>query len=186
MKQQIPLLIIFSLILSISMISATEQFCSLDLEEDCEEELSIWQKIVNWFKNIFSSKENNILEDFDGKVEFHKSMSCGCCGVHSDYIKSKGLKFEIINMEEINPIKEEYGIPLKLYSCHTIILGDYFVEGHMPAEAIEKLITEMPDIAGIALPGMPEGSPGMPGTKQGVWIIYAINHDGTSYEFMSI
>lgn len=129
---------------------------------------------------------STILEEFEGKVEFHKSMSCGCCGVHSNYIKNKGLNFEIINMEDVSPIKDKLGVPAGLRSCHTIILGDYFVEGHMPAEAIEKLITEKPDIKGIALPGMPEGSPGMPGTKRSEWIIYAVNHDGTDYEFMRI
>jgi hypothetical protein len=129
---------------------------------------------------------STVLEDFNGKVEFHKSMSCGCCGVHSNYLKNKGLDHEIINMEDVSPIKEEYGVPSALQSCHTIILGDYFVEGHMPTEAIEKLITEKPDIAGIALPGMPEGSPGMPGNKRGEWIIYAVNKDGTYGEFMRI
>jgi hypothetical protein len=127
-----------------------------------------------------------VLEDFNGKVKFYKSVSCGCCGIHSNYLKNKGLDIEVINMDDLSPIKEEQHVPSALQSCHTVVLGDYFIEGHMPAEAIEKLITEKPDIAGIALPGMPEGSPGMPGTKRGEWIIYAVNKDGTYKEFMRI
>lgn len=130
--------------------------------------------------------ESAILKNFEGNVEVHKSLSCGCCGVHSNYMKNKGLDFQIINMDSVSPIKNELNIPIQLRSCHTTILGDYFVEGHMPVEAIEKLITEKPDIAGIALPGMPSGSPGMPGSKTDTWIIYAVNHDGGSEEFMRI
>ncbi len=133
-----------------------------------------------------SESESVILKNFEGNVEVHKSLSCGCCTVHSNYIKNKGLDFEIINMDDVSPIKDKLGVPFGLRSCHTIILGDYFVEGHMPVEAIEKLLTEKPDIAGIALPGMPSGSPGMPGPKIETWIIYAINHDKSYEEFMRI
>lgn len=129
---------------------------------------------------------NDVLKNFEGNVEFHKSMSCGCCGIHYDYVKRQGLNPQIINMDDVFPIKDKLGVPSGLRSCHTMILGDYFVEGHMPAEAIEKLITEKPDIAGIALPGMPEGSPGMPGVKREAWVIYAVNKDGTYGEFMRI
>ena len=71
-----------------------------------------------------------------------------------------------------------------MQSCHTTTIGNYFVEGHIPIEAIEKLMTEKPNIKGIAMPGMPSGSPGMPGAKQGPFIIYAIGNDGSVGEFM--
>ncbi len=174
--------IIMGLILSMSLISATE-----DHDEEIEEELSFWEKIVKWFKGLFGSNNGSeILENFDGKAEFYKEISCSCCEVHSRYIKNKGLNPEIINMDNVSIIKKKYGVPSELYSCHTMILGDYFIEGHMPVEAIEKLITEKPDIAGITLPGMPSGSPGMPGPKTETWIIYAVNHDGSYDEFMKI
>ena len=83
-------------------------------------------------------------------------------------------------------IKERYGVPRNLESCHTEIIGGYFVEGHMPIEAIEKLLSERPDIRGIALPGMPSGSPGMPGPKTEPWTIYAVNKDGSVGEFMVV
>jgi hypothetical protein len=70
-------------------------------------------------------------------------------------------------------------------SCHTLIIEDYFVEGHIPIEAIEKLLAEQPDIDGITLPDMPSGSPGMPGVKKGDFVIYSVKGGKTS-EFMRI
>jgi hypothetical protein len=124
------------------------------------------------------------LDDFDGVVEFHKAMSCGCCGLHANYLSSRGgLELDIMIMDDVTPAKDELGIPEELRSCHSIVIDGYFVEGHMPLEAINKLLEERPDIAGIALPGMPTGSPGMMGSKSGDWIIYGVNHDGSYFEW---
>ena len=71
-------------------------------------------------------------------------------------------------------------------SCHTTVMGNYFVEGHIPLEVVNKLLTEKPDIKGIAMPGMPNGSPGMPGVKRGDFVIYAINNDGSYAEWMRL
>ncbi len=185
MKQILSLFLIFTLLLSVSLISAHG---GVEEHEEHSEKLNIFEKFIRWFKSLFRSntKTSTILEEFNEEVEFYKSKSCGCCGAHSKYLDNKGLNFEVINVDDISEIKDEYNIPDDLRSCHTIILGDYFVEGHMPTKAIEKLITEKPDIAGIALAGMPTGAPGMPGKKTETWIIYAVNHDGTSQEFMRI
>lgn len=115
-----------------------------------------------------------------------KSGSCGCCGVFSKYAQNEGFNVDIQTTEMIGEVKQKYNIPVNLQSCHTSIIKDYFIEGHIPSEAIEKLLTEKPDIAGIAMPGMPPGSPGMPGSKQGTWIIHAVHHDGSVTEFMRI
>ncbi len=136
------------------------------------------------FLVIPNSTSYSALEDFEGTVEFHKSMSCGCCGTHANYLSGKGgLDVDIMIMEDVEPAKDELGIPEELRTCHTFVIGDYFVEGHVPLEAINKLMTEKPDIMGIALPGMPAGSPGMPGSKSGDWIIYGVNHDGSFFEW---
>jgi len=127
------------------------------------------------------------LESFDQEILIYKSSSCGCCGVYGDYFKRRGnADAEIVSVNDVNSIKDEYGVPYGLESCHTTIIGDYFVEGHIPLEAVEKLLNEKPDIAGIAMPGMPAGSPGMPGSKYGEFVIYAVNHDGSYEEFMRI
>lgn len=82
-------------------------------------------------------------------------------------------------------MNEELKIPEDMSSCHNTIIGDYFVVGHMPIEAITKLFTEKPNIDGIALPEMPSGSPGMSGSKMEIFKIYAIS-DGKATEFMSL
>lgn len=81
-------------------------------------------------------------------------------------------------------VKEKYQIPPEMESCHTSVIGDYFVEGHMPVEVIDKLLEEKPEINGITLPGMPQGSPGMAGLKSGKWTIYSLSN-GQSSEFLS-
>ena len=123
----------------------------------------------------------------DNKVSatVYKSPTCGCCVKYIPYAKHKGFDIESIQTTNMNQIKQTYGIPSSMESCHTMLVGDYFVEGHVPTEAIDKLLLEQPDIDGIALPGMPAGSPGMPGRKQGDFIIYAVK-GGQISEFMRI
>lgn len=120
------------------------------------------------------------------EITIFKSMSCGCCGIYAQYMEKEGFTVTTPQVDNLNAIKDNKNIPQELRSCHTAEIGDYFVEGHIPLEAIQKLLTEKPDIAGIAMPGMPSGSPGMPGQKTGTWIIYGVNSDGTFQEFMRI
>ena len=128
---------------------------------------------------ISNSDENNFV--------VYQSPYCGCCSIYVKYLKKESkLKVDVIEMNDISPIKEKYGVPNDLGSCHTVVIGDYFIEGHIPFEAIAKLMEEKPDIAGIAMPGMPSGSPGMPGSKKGSFVIYAVNEDGSYDEFMTI
>ena len=115
-----------------------------------------------------------------------KSSGCGCCGVYSQYMEKRGFNVQVVDTEDLSATKNKYDIPRQMESCHTTVIGDYFVEGHVPAEAIEKLLAEKPNIAGIAMPGMPSGAPGMPGSKRGPFIVYAVNKDGSTAEFMRI
>ncbi len=99
----------------------------------------------------------------------YRSPTCGCCVNWVSYMKSRGYKVESVDVadEDLNSIKEKYGVPEDLYACHTTIVngGEYFIEGLVPEEAIGRMLEEQPDIKGIGLPGMPQGSPGMPGSK---------------------
>ncbi len=127
-------------------------------------------------------------ENFDNnknKVIVFKSPDCGCCVAYIPYLKKNGFVVETKN-ENMFHIKQKYQIPSAMGSCHTTIIGDYFIEGHVPMEVINKLLEEKPDIKGISLPRMPSGSPGMPGPKTGPFIIYAISKDGTQSEFMRL
>ncbi|RME32149.1 DUF411 domain-containing protein [Candidatus Woesearchaeota archaeon] len=121
-----------------------------------------------------------------GEVVVFKSANCGCCGIYSQYLEKQGFAVTVQQVETMEGVKERFGVPQDMQSCHTTKVGDYFVEGHVPVEAIAKLVTEQPDIAGIALPGMPSGSPGMPGSKRGSWTIYAVQRDGSTSEFMTM
>ncbi len=121
-----------------------------------------------------------------GSVTLFKSMSCGCCGAYADWLQRKGVEMNVVNSADMESVRNNYGIPVSMRSCHTTIYGDYFVEGHIPIEAVKKLLREKPDIKGIAMPGMPSGSPGMPGAKQELFIIYAVQQDGSTSEFMRI
>lgn len=117
----------------------------------------------------------------------YKSPSCGCCGVWASYMKKEGYKVATENVQNMSEVKERLGVPYELESCHTAEIGGYVIEGHIPNEAIEKLLAEKPDIKGIGMPGMPSGSPGMPGPKTEDFVIYEITHDGMRGDiFMTI
>lgn len=127
------------------------------------------------------SEHNGIL------ATVYKSPTCGCCGVYASYLGKEGYEVDAQNVQNVEAVKEELGVPHELYSCHTAEIGGYVVEGHIPNEAIEKLLAEQPDIKGIGMPGMPAGSPGMPGPKTGQFVIYEITHDGAQGDvFMTI
>ncbi len=117
----------------------------------------------------------------------YKSPTCGCCGLFTGYLNSKSdFKVKSVNMQDVSSIKRKYGVPTILESCHTTIIGNYFVEGHIPLEAINKLMNEKPDILGIGMPGMPSGSPGMPGKKTEDFTIFGVNKDGGQFVFMTL
>ena len=145
--------------------------------------------VVTLFLFISASGTHNHddLKSFRGDIAIYKSANCGCCGIYGSYFKSRGnSNAKVITVEDIDSIKSKYNVPAELQSCHTTIVGNYFVEGHIPLKAVNKLLEERPDIAGIAMPGMPSGSPGMPGTKKGDFVIYSVNRDGSYGEFMRI
>ena len=119
------------------------------------------------------------------KITVYKSEFCGCCGGYVAELEKNGFDVEVIKTEDLATIKEKYNVPKDMQSCHTAVIGDYFIEGHVPLQAVEKLLDEKPEIDGIALPNMPAGAPGMPGSKKGTWMINSVT-DGKSKEFMKI
>jgi hypothetical protein len=98
-------------------------------------------------------------------VIVHKTESCECCGQYEDYLEDLGVDTEVVIHDDIGAVKDDLGVPLDQRSCHTNEVAGYFVEGHVPVEAIATLLDEAPDVDGIALAGMPSGSPGMPGEQ---------------------
>ena len=97
------------------------------------------------------------------EVTVYKSATCGCCGNWIDHMKEAGFKVTAHNRDDMNQIKNEHGVAYKLRSCHTAVVDGYVLEGHVPADDIRRLLQERPAVDGLAVPGMPMGSPGMEG-----------------------
>lgn len=92
----------------------------------------------------------------------YRDPNCGCCEAWADLARQAGYRVNLVDRPDMPAIKREYGVPEQLASCHTARVGDYVVEGHVPLEDVRRLLSEKPkNIAGIAVPGMPRGSPGM-------------------------
>lgn len=90
-----------------------------------------------------------------------KSPSCGCCSKWVEHVRAHGFEVKVVNVDDIMAVKAKAGIPQKMASCHTTMAGGYVIEGHVPASDIKKLLAQKPKAKGIAVPGMPIGSPGM-------------------------
>ena len=108
------------------------------------------------------------------KMTVYKSPHCDCCGQWVAYLRQRGMDVTVVEKEDMDPIKKMIGVPESLRSCHTALVGGYVVEGHVPISAIARMLREKPEIRGIALPGMPLGSPGMPGAKEEPFVIFAM------------
>ncbi|MGI9174356.1 MAG: DUF411 domain-containing protein [Rhodothermales bacterium] len=94
-------------------------------------------------------------------VTVYKSPTCGCCSLWVDHLRENGFEAKTIDMPDVRPMKEQFGLPSDLGSCHTAVVDGYVIEGHVPAEDVKRLLAERPDVTGLAVPGMPIGSPGM-------------------------
>ena len=91
----------------------------------------------------------------------HKDPSCGCCSGWVEHVRAVGFRVEVIEIADLAPLKARLGVPAPLASCHTAEIGGYVVEGHVPASTIGRLLLERPAATGLAVRGMPVGSPGM-------------------------
>ena len=125
-----------------------------------------------------SSPQTNSTSEVLATATLYKSPSCGCCGQYTAYLREEDYSVDVKDTEDMTAIKEQYGVPYELESCHTMVVEGYVVEGHIPEEAVQKLLAEKPDIKGIGMAGMPSGSPGMPGPKNSDFVIYEITHEG--------
>jgi hypothetical protein len=97
------------------------------------------------------------------EVHVYKTPTCGCCAKWIDHLRAEGFSVRATDVSDVTPIKTENGLPGQLASCHTAFVGGYLVEGHVPAADVKRLLEERPDVAGLAVPDMPIGSPGMEG-----------------------
>lgn len=112
------------------------------------------------------------------QVTVYKSPTCGCCAEWVDHLRENGFAVVVHDQDDLSMVKAANGITPRLESCHTGVVDGYVVEGHVPADLIARLLTERPDIAGLAVPGMPGGSPGMESAPKEAYQVLAIGRDG--------
>lgn len=117
-------------------------------------------------------------------VVVYKSPTCNCCSKWVEHLRQAGLKVEVHNENAMNPLKARLGVPQNLASCHTAIVNGYVIEGHVPATDIERLLVEKPTAKGLAVPGMPIGSPGMEqGDRRDLYEVLLFQTEGQTTVF---
>src|SRR6266436_2956459 len=102
----------------------------------------------------------------------YKNPQCSCCESYAAYLEQNGFQVDVKPTNDLAEISSKAGVPAELEGCHTMFVEGYVVDGLVPVDVIQKLLKERPAIAGIALPGMPMGAPGMGGSKTGPFTIY--------------
>ena len=113
-------------------------------------------------------------------IEVYKNQYCGCCHEWIAHLQKNGFKVTANDVPDTAPVRESLGIPVKLGSCHTAKIGGYAIEGHVPAADIKRLLKEKPKAIGLAVPGMPAGSPGMESPNPQPYNTLLVMMDGTT------
>ena len=119
-------------------------------------------------------------------VEVFKSATCGCCALWVKHLEANGFTTKVTDVEDMSTVKTKYGIPARLQSCHTAVVNGYVLEGHVPAADVQRLLKDRPAVVGVAVPGMPIGSPGMEvGTTVQAYNVMTFDKQGQATVFAS-
>jgi hypothetical protein len=117
-------------------------------------------------------------------ITVYRDPSCGCCEGWTDHLSEQGFRPTEVSTSEVETIKQQYHIPEHFRSCHTAIVQGYVIEGHVPAADIKRLLAERPNVAGIAVPGMPVGTPGMEdGDRRDSFTVFSFDSAGNPAMF---
>lgn len=113
-------------------------------------------------------------------IQVYHSPTCGCCKGWVDHLKDHHFKVESIEMHDVTPIKQRFGVPAQGASCHTAVVNGKVIEGHVPAQDIKQLLSSKSDIRLLAVPGMPSGGPGMDfeGARKDAFKVFAVSEEG--------
>jgi hypothetical protein len=114
------------------------------------------------------------------EIAVYKSPTCGCCSKWVRHLEANGFTVKAYDVQNVNAIKERHGVPEALGACHTAVVGGYVIEGHVPAADIQRLLKERPAVKGLAVPGMPAGSPGMESTDPEKYEVLTFDAAGTT------
>ncbi|HIE55716.1 MAG TPA: DUF411 domain-containing protein [Chromatiaceae bacterium] len=112
------------------------------------------------------------------EVVVYKSPTCGCCKKWVQHMRENGFDVEVHEQYNVTPVKNRLGVPGQVRSCHTAKVDGYIIEGHVPADVVKRLLQEKPQVAGLAVPGMPMGSPGMEGFRKDPYNILSFTSEG--------
>lgn len=116
-------------------------------------------------------------------VEVYKSPTCGCCQKWVEHMQRAGFEVEVRDVDNLGAIKQEAGIPRELASCHTAKVGGYVIEGHVPADDVKRLLSDKDFVKGLAVPGMPMGSPGMESSRSDAYSVMVFDFRGGAEEY---
>lgn len=121
------------------------------------------------------------------KMTVYKDPSCGCCHKWSKAMAAAGFSVEARDTDDLAALKAQLGVPADVQGCHTAVIEKYYLEGHVPLEAVRRLLQERPPVRGLAVPGMPPGSLGMGDDPQAFYAVYAVpSGTGAPYVFMEV
>jgi hypothetical protein len=112
------------------------------------------------------------------EIVVYKSVACDCCEKWAQHLRGAGFRVTVHELADVTPIKKKYGVPTSTYTCHTALVRGYVIEGHVPADLVQRLLKEQPAIVGLAVPGMPVGSPGMEGAQKERYEVLAFTRSG--------
>ncbi|MBA2683074.1 MAG: DUF411 domain-containing protein [Gemmatimonadaceae bacterium] len=118
-------------------------------------------------------------------VTVYKDPSCGCCRDWVTHMEKSGFTVTAHDDRDMDALKDHYGVPSGVRSCHTALVGSYVIEGHVPAADVDRLLKEQPKVAGLAVPGMVMGSPGMEGGMSKPYAVVAFQKTGSTTTFAS-
>jgi hypothetical protein len=118
-------------------------------------------------------------------ITVYKNEGCGCCELWIKYLEKNGFTVKAENVPDTATFRAKHGVPEKLGACHTAVVGGYAIEGHVPAREIQRLLAEKPKAKGLAVPGMPAGSPGMESDRRQPFDVLLVRPDGTTAVFHS-
>lgn len=119
-------------------------------------------------------------------VLVYKTPTCGCCNGWIEHLEAAGFTVDARDTRDLMSVKRDAGVPTQLTSCHTALVDGYVVEGHIPVEHVMSLLADRPDVAGIAVPGMPIGSPGMEGPNPQPYQVYSFTRDGQAAVYAEV
>ncbi|MCU7849491.1 MAG: DUF411 domain-containing protein [Candidatus Thiodiazotropha sp. (ex Lucinoma kastoroae)] len=143
--------------------------------------ISPYTKLVSWVLASFLIASQVNAAD----IVVYKSPTCGCCSAWIKHLQKNGFSVEMHDRKNMQLVKNSLGVPNHLQSCHTALVGDYIVEGHVPADDITRLLKEKPAVKGVTVPGMPMGSPGMEGPRKDKYDVLTFEKNGKTRVYSS-